>query len=457
MSTNVTQNEAGGVRPRLQAAQQKLMDKTKLSRKMTTDREAIVFSGMRANQRLPHPIYIAEGNGARITDIDGNEYIDTCMGFGVHVLGHNHPDIAAAIKRIAGRGWHFGIHSPEQMPLASLLHEAIPCAERVMFCNTGSEATLYAMRAARSFTGKDKIAVFEGFWHGMHDYCMVIPDPEGPRHRPHRIKMGHGIPDAVVDLIITLPYRDETAFEIIKEHKDDLAMVIIEPVQHSNPQPEVGPFLHELKRVCAESGVLFMLDEMVTGFRLAYGGGQESFDIVPDLAAFGKAMGGGIPIGCVAGREDIMRLLLGLEVEKGVFTGGTFTGNPLSMAAGTAAVQYMHDHPEIYDHMITQGNRMTAGFNAFCAEHQMPVQMKNVSSMFHIFFQRQPVERMFDVHEESLVEAQQAFFLHCLNYGVLISGANRCYISATHSSEDIDTMIEVFQKALLDVREDGLL
>lgn len=437
-------------------ATQEMMAKTRKCQAMTGDRESILFSGMRANLYLPHPIYIDSGEGATITDIDGNTYIDTCMGFGVCVLGHRHPKVAAAISRISESGWHFGIHSEEQLPLARLLQDAIPCAERLLFCNSGSEATAYAMRAARAFTGKEKIGIFDGYWHGMQDYCMVAPTAVTSRDRPSGVAISAGVPKAIHDLIVPLPYRNPSALDIIRANKDELAMVIVEPVQHSNPQAEVRDYLKSVQAVCRECGVLFALDEMVTGFRLAYGGGQEYFGITPDFATLGKACGGGLPIGVIAGREDFMRMFLPKPGETGVFTGGTFTGNPLTMAAGTAAVQYYAEHPEIYANMSAQGNRLTARFNEFAARHNMAVQMSNVGSMFHIYFQSSPVRSSFDIDEKPMDEARQAFLMHTLNLGLLISGGNRYYLSAAHSEAIVDRMIDIFQESLALVREDGL-
>lgn len=443
-------------RSRFEGATQEMMAKTKKCQAMTGDRESILFSGMRASLYLPHPIYIDGGEGATITDIDGNTYIDTCMGFGVCVLGHRHPAVAAAISRISESGWHFGIHSEEQLPLARLLQDAIPCAERILFCNSGSEATGYAMRAARAFTGKEKIGIFDGYWHGMHDYCMVAPTAVASRDRPSGVEISTGVPKVIHDLVVPLPYRNPHALDIIRANKDELAMVIVEPVQHSNPQADVRDYLKSVQEVCRECGVLFALDEMVTGFRLAYGGGQEYFDITPDFATLGKACGGGLPIGVIAGREDLMRMFLPRPGETGVFTGGTFTGNPLSMAAGTAAVQYYAEHPEIYANMAAQGNRLTARFNEFAARHNMAVQMSNVGSMFHIYFQSGPVRSSFDIDETPMDEARQAFLMHTLNLGLLISGGNRYYLSAAHSSAVVDRMIDIFQESLALVREDGL-
>ena len=337
------------------------------------------------------------------------------------------------------------------------MQDAIPCAERILFCNTGSEATSYAMRAARAFTGKEKVGIFNGYWHGMHDYCMVTPAPDETSDRPKGVDISAGVPKAIHDLTVPLAYRDEVSLDIIRDNKDDLAVVLIEPVQHSNPQREVAEFLHAVQETCRECGVLLLLDEMVTGFRIAYGGGQERFGITPDLATLGKACGGGFPIGVVAGREDVMKTFTGADGAPMVFTGGTFTGNPMSMAAGAAAVRHKHEHPEIYAHMEAMGDRLSEEFNGYCTRQNMPVHMGNVGSMFHIYFQSTPVGSSFDIDETPLAAAKNAFCLHALNLGVLISGGDRYYLSAAHGAPEIGRMIEVFQEALNLVREDGLI
>ena len=278
---------------RVAEARLELLDKTLRSQQMSDARSEILNSGLAVNLEMPHPIFIERGEGAYVFDADGNRFIDTSVGFGLHMLGHRHPDIEAAIKKRAELGWMFGIHSTSQMTLARLLCDASPCAERVVFCNTGSEATMYAIRAARGFSGKDKIALFDGFYHGAHDYGMWMTDPTSPREAPRKLPMGHGIPAALQDLTMLLPYRHPAAFELIDQHRDELALVMIEGVQSSNPQSGAGDFLTELAEVCRGCGVLFAIDEVITGFRVAYGGAQERFGVTPDLATYGKVLGGG--------------------------------------------------------------------------------------------------------------------------------------------------------------------
>jgi glutamate-1-semialdehyde 2,1-aminomutase len=436
-------------------AREALLAKTPLSQQISADRAEILNSGLAANLEMPHPIFIDRGEGPFVYDADDNRYIDTSVGFGLHMLGHRHPLVEQAIKDRAEKGWMFGIHTTSQMKLANMLHEASPCAERVVFCNTGSEATMYAIRAARGYSGKEKIALFDGFYHGAHDYGMWITDPSSPRDAPTKFPMGNGIPKALADLTLMLPYRNPAAFDLIRKHADDLALVMIEGVQSSNPQHEAGEFLRELRSVCQQAGVLFAIDEVITGFRVAYGGAQELFSVAPDLATYGKVLGGGLPVGAITGRAEVMEVFTGLNAGNGVFSGGTFSGNPLTMEAGAAAVGHLHDHPEIYVEMNAAGDRLAAEVNQYCEVNQIPAQMKNVGGMFHMFFQREPIESMRDATYAN-VDAQKAFYLHALNRGVLVPGTQRAFLSAAHGPAEVDTLIEVFQQSLADVQNEGL-
>ncbi len=436
-------------------ARAELLDKTRRSQQIAEDRSELLNSGLAANLEMPHPVFIERGEGPYVFDADGNRYIDTSVGFGLHMLGHVHPEIQAAITARTDLGWMFGIHSTTQTQLASLIREASPCADRVVFCNTGSEATMYAFRAARGFSGREKIALFDGFYHGAHDYGMWATNPNSPVDAPEAVPMGHGIPRALHDLTLLLPYRHAAAFDLIRRHKDELALVFVEGVQSSNPQAEAGEFLRELAEVCRDCGVLFGIDEVITGFRVAYGGAQARFDVTPDIATYGKVMGGGLPAGAVAGRADLMNVFTGLAAERGVFSGGTFSGNPLTMVAGTAALEHLQAHPDIYDRLEAAGNRLRTAVNDFCRDADIPAQMKNVASMFHMFFQAGAINSMRDVRND-YADAQKAFYLHCLNAGVLVPGTQRAFLSAAHEDEQVDRLIEVFCDSLAAVHAEGL-
>lgn len=436
-------------------ARSELQAKTCVSQRIAQERSEILNSGLAANLEMPHPIFIDRGEGPYVFDADDNRYIDTSIGFGLHMLGHRHPDIEHAIKARSEKGWMFGIHTVSQMNLATLLHEASPCAERVVFCNTGSEATMYAIRAARGYSGKEVIALFDGFYHGAHDYGMWLTDPASPADAPTAMPMGNGIPGVLKDLTLMLPYRNRAAFDLIREHQDVLALVMIEGVQSSNPQAGAGEYLQELASVCRECDVLLALDEVITGFRVAYGGAQERFGVTPDLATYGKVLGGGLPVGAITGRAAVMDVFTGLAAERGVFSGGTFSGNPLTMEAGTAMVTRLRDNPNIYRDIDAAGDCLAAAINAHCQAAQLPVQMLNVGSMFHLFFQREPIRSMRDVHGRN-AEAEKAFYLHALNDGVLVPGTQRAFLSAAHDGAVVDTMIDVFTRSLDAVQQEGL-
>ncbi len=441
--------------PRLDAARAELIAKTSRCREIASARAEVLNSGLAANLEMPHPIFIDRGDGCRVVDADGNSYIDTSVGFGLHMLGHRHPLIRDAIIERTDKGWMFGIHTTAQMALAELLKEASPCGERVVFCNTGTEATFYAMRAARGFTGREHIALFDGAYHGAHDYGMVVAQPGTPPESLGTLPMGRGVPGVIRELMVMLPYRHRAAFDIIRARRADLAGVIVEGVQSSNPQPAAGEFLRELATVCRECDVLLIIDEVITGFRVSYTGAQGLFDVTPDLATYGKTLGGGMPVGAIAGRADVMNVFTGLGAERGIFSGGTFSGNPLTMAAGTAMVGHLKSHPDIYVRLNAEGNRLAATINAHCAARQLPVQMKNVGSMFHLFFQREPIESARDIRADH-ARAEKAFYLHALNRGVLVPGTQRAFLCDAHTRADVDAMIDVFRASLDDVEADGL-
>lgn len=436
-------------------ARAELAARTPRSRTIAGERAEILNSGLAANLEMPHPIFVHRGEGAYVWDADGNRYLDTSVGFGLHMLGHRHPEIESAIKQRAELGWMFGIHTTAQMSLATLLHEASPCAERVVFCNTGSEATMYAIRAARGFSGRDRIALFEGAYHGAHDYGMWVADPTSPPDVPRKLPMGHGVPDALDALVTLLPYRHPAAFDLIRAQAESLALVMVEGVQSSNPQPGAGEFLRELAEVCRDADVLFGIDEVITGFRLAYGGAQERFGVRPDLATYGKVLGGGLPVGAITGRADVMEVFTGLGARRGIFSGGTFSGNPLTMEAGAAAVRHLRDHPDIYTRLEDAGDRLAAAVNGFCEAQQIPARMKHVGSMFHMFFQREPIDSVRDLRPDNAA-AEKAFYLHALNRGVLVPGTQRAFLSAAHGDAEIDMLIDVFRMSLLDVQREGL-
>lgn len=406
---------------------------------------------------ISSPAYIESVSGAYMTDVDGKKYIDLTMGFGPHVLGHRPASVEKAIADQITRGWHWGIHNPLQHQLGEMLVEAAPCAEQVMICNSGTEATAYAIRAARAFTGKSMVAVFDGSYHGAHDYALVDADRKSDRHRPVLRSRGAGIPVEVRDTMIMLPYNDESAYDIIREYGDQLAMVLVEPVQSSNPRTDIGPWLRGLSDVCRESGVLLLLDEVITGFRLAYGGGQEYFNVRADLATYGKALGGGMPIGAVAGSAEVMSVFgTGGGKARPIFSGGTFSGNPLTMAAGIAALTELRDTPDLYPRLNALGDRLAEGINRHARAHDMPVTMMNAGSMFHLRFASEEIQSFRDITTH-YVEAEQLFYQYLQERGVLVPGIHLAFVSAAHTDEDVDAVVAAVTESLDQLRADGMI
>ena len=424
--------------------------RTRRSRELHEREKRLIPMAVVGTVDMPYPIYIAEGHGARVVDVDGNEYIDLSMGFGCHVLGHAHPVVVEAVRDAAGRGMQFGIHTPAQEPLARLVVEASRCADAVVFCNSGTEATMYAIRAARAHRGRTRVALFEGAYHGAHDAVLVKTDEDSARNLPRAVAKGAGVPRASVEQVLMLPYRHEAAFELIRRHADELAVVMVEPVQGSNPTLACRDFLAELVTVCREAGVLVLFDEVITGFRLAYGGAQEEMDLQPDLATYGKTLGGGMPVGAVAGRADVLsRFDWHRQAASGaqVFSGGTFGGNPVTMSAGVATLTHLRRHPEIYADLREHGRRLRDEVGAFCAERGLPAQVMSAHSMIHLRFQSGPVRSARDV-DRRFAAAEKEFYTRMMLEGVLVPGDHLALTSAAHSTRDVDRVIAACQSAL---------
>ena len=424
--------------------------RTRRSREIHAREKSLIPMAVVGTVDMPYPIYIVEGEGARILDVDGNEYIDLSMGFGCHVLGHAHPVVVEAVRDAATRGLQFGIHTPYQEPLARLVIDASRCADAVVFCNSGTEATMYAIRAARAHSGRTRIALFEGAYHGAHDAVLVKTEEGSARNLPRAVAKGAGVPPEFVDQVLMLPYRHETAFELIRRHASEVALVMVEPVQGSNPTLECRDYLAKLIEVCRDAGVLVMFDEVITGFRLAYGGAQEEMDLTPDLAAYGKTLGGGMPVGAVAGRAELLsRFDWHRQGETGgrVFAGGTFGGNPVTMSAGAATLNHLKAHPGIYENLREHGRRLRDEIGAFCEAQGFPAQVMSAHSMIHLRFQSGPISSSRDI-DRRFAAAEKEFYTRVMLNGVLIPGDHLALTSAAHSHEDIDTVVAACQSAL---------
>src|SRR5665213_2515502 len=284
---------------------------------------------------LPGDVVIREGRGARVWDEDGKEYVDFLLGSGPMLVGHAHPDVTAAAQARVAQGTTFFANNRWGIELAEAIVEAVPCAAQVRFVSTGSEADLYAMRAARAYTGRDKILKFEGGYHGMSDYSLMSLAPKRSANFPAAVPDSAGIPKSLRDEMLVAPFNNVATLEsLVREHRDELAGIIVEPFQRIIP-PAPG-FLQALRRITAENGVPLIFDEVVTGFRLAYGGAQEYYGVEPDLCTLGKVIGGGFPLAAIAGKTEIMQHFNRDAVGEDRFLMqiGTLSGNPVAAAAG---------------------------------------------------------------------------------------------------------------------------
>lgn len=409
-------------------------------------------------------LYIREGIGAFVVDLDGNCFVDLSMGFGAQLLGHAVPVIQEALMAQASRGWHAGLVTERQLELAHHIQAASAANERVAFCNSGSDATAYAMRAARAFTGRDLIGVFAGSNHGHHDYGIAGEEPPRAGHgiaeaagslfgRPwtRRAHRHAGVPQAVADSTVNLTYGHAAVFDQIRRRRRDLAAVIVEPVRALAPSTDHGPWLRELANVCGETGVLLILDERLTGFRLSYGGAQERFSVMPDLAVYGEVIGGGLPLGAVAGRADILSHMAGREMPGRAGTEGA-SGNILSIAAGTAALNHLAARRgTLYPALDEKGRLLADAFNTFAVTHALPVRMKLAGSIFRIQFTRAD-----GLSAGGYPAAEAAFYTLALSKGVLVHASRLGFLSGAHTTGDIAQVVTAFHEALSDVASDGL-
>lgn len=443
--------------PRWEAALERLRARTPRSMAMRPRAERLLALEAVPTFSMPTPLYASHADGAWLTDVDGNRYLDLAMGFGAQILGHRPPEVVAAMQAQLDRGWHLIIPGEAQHDLAELLVEAVPCADMVVFQNSGTEATMIGMRVARAFTGKDRVAVFGGGYHGTHDYALVQDDPRSPSAAPAPRTTGRGVPAAVRDETMQiLPYRDPAAFDLIRKHRDELAVVVIQPVQNTTPRLDNHAFLRELRTTCEECGVLLMFDEVVTGFRLAYGGGQAYYGVTPDLATFGKIIGGGTAVGALCGRADIMGLL-GRPGGAGVFAGGTFNGNPLTMAAGVATLRVLRDRQdELYPRLASLGDRLAVTVQAHCDRKEMAVTLMHAASIQCLHFKRGPIGSFRDTYPANR-EAEEAFYALLLDRGVLLPAFHVYFLSAAHDRAMIDQAAAAMIESLDDCRADGLL
>ncbi len=393
------------------------------------------------------------GAGSKIYDADGAAYLDYVLGSGPLILGHAHPAITAAVTAQAARGSHFYALNAPAIELAEKIVAAVPCAEKVKFASTGSEATGLALRLARAHTGRDKILKFEGGYHGHGDYALVAFAPRQPSDYPVGVPDSAGVPRAVSDTVLVAPFNDaETAREIIAAYRHELAAVIVEPYQRVIP-PQPG-FLQALREATAANDVLLIFDEVVTGFRLAWGGAQEHYGVTPDLAAYGKTIGGGYPLAAVAGRADLIDLTDPRrrdETDRYAYFGGTFSGNPLAAAAGVAALDELA-RPGTYDRLRAICNRLGEGFRDLLTAANIPAQVLWDGPIMTVLFTETPVTDYASAQTADPAR-MRAWYEGLLARGFLVNPTvQKFYLSTAHTEADVDATLAAAREIVAEMR-----
>ncbi|MFN8484048.1 MAG: aspartate aminotransferase family protein [Anaerolineae bacterium] len=395
----------------------------------------------------PYPFYFRRGQGSRVWDVDGNERLDFINNYTSLILGHAHPRVVAAVQERLTEGMSVAAPTELEVALAERLKERLPSMDLLRFTNSGTEATALAIRAARAFTGREKLAKFEGSYHGSHDYAAVDV-AAGGAVGAGTVTKNAGIPQAVADTIVMLPFNDaERAVAIIEAHKDDLAAVIIEPVLGSGGVIPAHPdFLRALREVTAQHGIVFIFDEIIA-FRVGYHGAQGHYGVTPDLTTLGKIIGGGLPVGAVGGREDIMRRFDPRRADH-IGHGGTFNANPLTMAAGLATLDEMT--PAQYDRLEGMTRRLAGQLCDLFAGLGVPAQVTHIGSVFNIHLTDRPVT---DYASASAGDRQSLaqLYLAALNHGVAFTGRGMGCLSTPMTDADLDTFVAAMRAGMADL------
>jgi len=391
------------------------------------------------------PFFAESAKGSKLYDVDGNEYVDYVCTWGPAILGHSPQPVQQALEAAISKGTSFGVPGPLELDMARLIEAWVPSVEKVRMCSSGTEATMSCIRLARGFTGKDKIIKFEGCYHGHVDSLLV-------KAGSGALTLGQpdsaGIPASLATETITLPFNDiESFLAAVTEFGDDLAGVILEPIPANAglilPDPE---FLQTLRQRADEIGFILIFDEVMTGFRLGKAGAQGILGMTPDLSAFGKVIGGGLPVGAFGGKASIMDFL---APDGPVYQAGTLSGNPLAMAAGKAQLEEL-EASDAYVKLEEIGSQLEAGFRKRISDHpELPMKFYRVGSMFCLFFTKHEVHHLEDAKQSDL-ELFKRYFHHMKSAGVYVppSQFETNFISSAHTNEDIEATLHAFDSFL---------
>lgn len=400
-------------------------------------------------------IVFKKGKGSRIWDADGNEYIDYAMGLGPLIMGHSHPAIVDAVKETISDGAVHSYGEEKELRMAELMVEAIPGADSIAFANSGTEATLHALKLARAYTGKHKIAKFEGCYHGAHEFAQLSGRNTiaGPIEKPLTKPDFNGIPPYIIDNVIMLSLNREESFDILREHKDELAAVIVEPLPLICPI-DLSEYLKKLQKVANECGIVFILDEVVTGFRIGYSGYQGTFGLTPDLTTYGKSIGGGLPVGAIAGKEEIMKFLDFSDFERPqdkISIIGTFSGNRVTMAAGVATLEYLKNNKHVYDDMEKRAAYIRSEFEAYGDKIGFPLQTLGMGSVFVPYFNKNEIKYTRDANWPTNMNVVDGLRKLLIKHDVALGDIGMFFLCTEHSREDCEITVDKLKKCLDDL------
>jgi len=428
---------------------------TRSSRELFEKAKNLIPGGVNSPVRFfkPYPFFTKKAKGSHIWDVDGNEYIDYCMGYGPLILGHAPDPVIDVVREQLKRGTLYGTPTEQEVELAELICEAVPCAEMVRLVNTGTEATMSAIRVARGFTGRKKIVKFEGCYHGAHDYVLV---KAGSGATTFGMPDSLGIPEETTRNTLVLPYNDiESLEETIEREGDEIAAVIIEPIIGNAGVilPRDG-YLKKVRELTKDNGIVLIFDEVITGFRLAFGGAQEYFGVIPDMVTLGKVIGGGFPIGAFAGKKEIMEMVAPYGK---VYQAGTFSGNPMSVVAGLSTLRTIRNiGKSFYADLEKKRKKICDRIHEIAEEHNYPIQINSVASMFQIFFSESEVYN-YEIARKADKERFMVYHRKLLENGIFIppSQFETCFISSAHSEKDVERTAEAIVESLNHVMRDS--
>jgi len=410
-------------------------------------------------KEICYPIVGNRSFGSKIWDVDGNEYTDFSMSYGVNLFGHNPPFIKQAIEEQLEQGIHLGLQSEVACEVAQMICE-LTNMERVAFSNTGTEAVMTAIRLARTATNRSKIALFSGSYHGHFDGTLAQTKiVDGIRQT---LPIAPGIPLSIVEDVLVLDYDNSESLALIEQHQHKLAAVLVEPVQTSHPQLQPQKFLQQLRQLTRATGITLIFDEMVTGFRIHLGGAQAWFDIEADLATYGKIVGGGMPIGVIAGKATYMDGIDGgtwnygdasYPQAKKTFFAGTYCKHPLAMATARAVLKELKSHGSLQQQLNQRTSQLVETLNAYFTEDRLPLKMVNFGSLFAVGFSED-----YAVSEDyaSQNTVGMLLYYHLIDRGVLFR-ENGGFLSTAHTDEDLDRLVRAVKNSIGELRAAGFL